>query len=183
MIPTADIRMSSMMRALSGVIIPALEHDANARDQAQMVLGHLNALRVQYDWLEEFERLELLHTRQLAGRLLSTAEDDYHDSEEVRALDRRASQPIPDAIAGCRAAQGELTEAIAEFVALQGKRGSHEAIRQSNLVVAEAEYKQSLRDRSVFSAFGYEADDPEVLPLETMMNEFRDDVSKERVTQ
>lgn len=181
MIPSADIRMSSMMRALSGVIIPALEHDANARDQAQMVLGHLHALRVQYDWLEEFERLEFLHTRQLAVRLFATAEDDYRDTEEVQNLDRHATQSVPDAMADCRAAQGELTEAIAQFIALQGKRGSHEAISRSNLAVAEAEYKQSLRDRSVFAAFGYEADDPNVLPLERMMDEFRNDVSRERV--
>lgn len=73
--PSPQVRLDSMMKALTDVILPAIPAVSElAVEQAQLLLGHLAILRSQIDFLGEFEDTELRAARTLANALCAVAE-------------------------------------------------------------------------------------------------------------
>lgn len=173
MIASVEIRLASMLSALTGAILPAVQSNPFAREQAELLAGHLQVLQTQGNHAEEFERLEHFHTRRLATEVVVDSVGGEKSAAAEGAVRQALNVPVPQGIAAIRVAQSSLAAVIADFVTAQGVDGSSESIARSNTVILAAEYVQSLRNRSYFSPFGYEAGTDDVKPIEQMMNEFR----------
>lgn len=101
--PSVDARIDSLIRALSQVILPALREDAGlAKEQGQLVLGHLAILRAQIDGTAAFEAEEAddiavlsralvaVSDRKLAAPLQAVLDDggDGHPRDHTDRLQR-----------------------------------------------------------------------------------------------
>jgi hypothetical protein len=162
-----------MLSALTGAILPAVADDSHASEQAQLLMAHLNALRIQSDHIEEFERLEHLHARKLATDLTAAAEGGPVSSGAAQHLRSLLSAPVPRTISDTRVVQCALLEAIADFLSAQNVDGAEKSVNESTLAVLDSEYEQSLRDRTLFAPFGYDPNDPRFSSIERMMCDFR----------
>lgn len=68
--PDIDLRLKSILKALSDVILPALPASERvARDQANLVIGHLTIIAEQWQHALEFELENLAQACVLAGEL------------------------------------------------------------------------------------------------------------------
>ncbi|MGB3698747.1 MAG: hypothetical protein WBA05_15075 [Gordonia sp. (in: high G+C Gram-positive bacteria)] len=158
MIVSVDIRLASMMSAVTDALMPAVQENPFAFEQAQLLAGHIQALRTQLSHSDEYERLEHEHTRRLARRLVDAASADPASTEAAEALRGIVGEPVPDQIEALRAHHRRLAESIAEFVEAQGVVGTAQAVHESTLIILESERAQSFRDRAFFASFGYDAD-------------------------
>ncbi|MDV2477080.1 hypothetical protein F8M49_20280 [Rhodococcus zopfii] len=173
MIVSTDIRLASMLSALTGTILPEIAEHGFAREQAELLAGHLNALRVQGAFAEEFERLEFNYTRNLAREILRDSTGGEMTTAATARVQSALDEKAPTDITDIRAAQSILTSLIAELVSAQGIDGGAASVVWSTRTIVDAEHGQSLRDRSFFSPFGYESGSDEVKPIEEMMGDFR----------
>lgn len=74
MIVSVDTRLASMISALGGAVLPAVGDNAFVTEQAQLVVGHLQVLRAQGEYSEEYEVLEHRYLRRLATDVAEHAE-------------------------------------------------------------------------------------------------------------
>ncbi|MBK0870344.1 hypothetical protein INP57_26395 [Saccharopolyspora sp. HNM0986] len=173
MIVSVDIRLASMISALSNVIAPAVETNAFATEQAQLVAGHLQALQAQREHSAEYERLEHRYLRHLAADVVLGTEGGPRTSEAAGRLGELLDSPEPVGLSDLRAAHAALATAVADFVAAEGEDGTDESVARSTRSIVRAEHAQSLRDRSFFKPFGYEDGSVDVEPIDQMMDGFR----------
>ena len=173
MIVSVDIRIASMLSALSGTIIPALENTGFVAEQAQLLAGHLQALRTQAEFSDEYETLEHRYIRQLAQGLIEAAEGGPQTTKAVTRLRALLGKDEPVGIAAVREEHRALCAAVADYVAAEGEDGTDESVARTTRIVLRAEHEQSLRDRSFFSSFGYEDGSVDIQPIDQMMAEFR----------
>ena len=68
--PDLDLRLQSMLKALSDVILPAIPVDQSlARDQAKLVMGHLTVIAAHWKHALNYELENLCLACELAGEL------------------------------------------------------------------------------------------------------------------
>lgn len=173
MIVSVDLRLASVISALSGVIGPAVETSAFATEQVQVVAGHVQALRKQADHSEEYERLEYRYLRHLATDVVGGAEGGPRTSGAAGYLRELLATPEAAGLSDLRAAHAALGTAVADFVAAEGEDGTAESVARSTRTIVRAEHEQSLRDRSFFEPFGYEDGSVDIEPIDQMMDGFR----------
>ncbi len=153
MIPPIELRLRSLMRAVSEVILPAIDPaNSLAQEQARLLLGHLHAISLQLGHEAALVEKDDEAARQLAYVLLASAGGGAHTGAAQAAL--------------ALAVNGErhgLLEAIDAFVLASGVDGS-EACRESSLrLVLDAARAAAWRGRAWFRAMGFEPD-PAALP-------------------
>ena len=174
MIPSSDTRLASMIDAMTGVIMPALESsNAFAQEQAALVLGHLQVLRAQQPMADEFERLDYTRSRALADELLAHAAGGAAVTEAAGALRRIFVEPSPASLDQLRRAQDRIAAGIADLITAGGVDGTGEFVNASTAAVIENERAHALRMRSFFSIMGYEDGSTPVPAPADMMIEFR----------
>lgn len=173
MIASVEIRINSMVSAITGTIVPALEGNSFATEQALLVAGHLQCLRDRLDYMDEYTRLELLHTISLARKLVDESEGGPETAAATAALKSTLSEAPTVTIADVRESQQSLSTLIATLIEAQGRDGTSDTVRTSTEIVITAETKQSIRDRSFFSNFGYEDGNDEIPTIDSMMEDFR----------
>jgi hypothetical protein len=178
-IVTVDTRLASMVSALTGAILPAVGADAFVTEQAQLVAGHLQVLRAQDEYSEEYEVLEHRYLRRLAADLASGAEGGPRTTEAVTRLRGLLDKGEPARLGELRAAQPALAQAVADFVSAEGEDGTDGSIVRSTRLILIAEHAQSLRDRAFNAPFGYEDGSVEITPIDRMMSEFRTSFPRE----
>ena len=81
--PTIDVRIDSMIRAMTEVVLPDLSPGGASAEQAALVLGHLHVLRAQADLAGPFEEFEPVTPSRRPARCLPS----------LRAAERREGAP------------------------------------------------------------------------------------------
>ena len=153
MIPSLDLRLRTLMRALSEVILPAIDpKNSLAQEQARLVLGHLHVMSQQVGREASLDALEDEGTRQLAFALLAAADGGVHT--------RAAQAALALAVNGSRAA---MLEAIDELIFASGIDGSADFRQHSTRIVLDDARASSWRGRAWFKAMGFDAT-PDALP-------------------
>ena len=71
--PSIHLRIDSVIRALTDVVLPAVHADDRATEQLQLSVAHLGVIRDQLDTATLFERFELTGYERLATTLLEAA--------------------------------------------------------------------------------------------------------------
>lgn len=103
MLPSIDLRIANMIKALEQVILPALpRRERLARDQANLVLGHLRLMSPQWKTAVRFEEVTLDLIVGLAERFGEIFTGDQRALLEAaiasaRAADRRDIKALEDA--------------------------------------------------------------------------------------
>jgi hypothetical protein len=174
MIPSIDTRLASMASAVAGVIAPALgTTNPFASEQAALLVGHLQVMRVQQGAAEEFEHLDYNRTRAFARELADAADGGAAVQAAATAVRSALDAPVPFTITQVRAAQDALAAAIGALVTAAGEDGTDAFLAASSAIVIRQERAQSIRFRSYFAVMGYEDGSRPIPPMEQMMDEFR----------
>jgi hypothetical protein len=155
MTPNVDDRLASVIRALGEIVLPALPASASlAREQTQLVIGHLAILRAQLDRTPEFEREEAADVRALAEQLANA---------EGGAATSAARDALRDSIAASlqaapREAAAELRARIDALVRASAQDGSAHSRAAALRAVHVHEVKRARTDRAWFAAMGFDAE-------------------------
>lgn len=171
MIPSVDLRLASMIRAMGDVILPALAADGFATEQAKLMLGHLHILRAQVDDAPEYERLELGAARRLGGALRDIAAGGSRTMEAASALAEAvaATAERPAEVRAGRSAINGAIERLIEAASEDGEPGFRaEALR----LVVRAEAVAADRGRAWFAASGFEGAGGELPAIPDMLAAF-----------
>ena len=96
MIVSVDTRLASMLSAMTGAILPVVGDNAFVTEQAQLVAGHLQVLRAQGEYSEEFEHLEHRYMRALAAELAAGAEGGPRTTDAASRLRGLLDRGEPD---------------------------------------------------------------------------------------
>lgn len=141
--PDLDLRLHSMLKALSDVILPAIPVDQSlARDQAKLVMGHLTVIAAHWKHALNYElenlRLTCGLARELAGMGLANALGDElsaavaqaealdrSDYDAVSAAHRALKQVIDRVIAAedsCASMSGLLKSAVLRYSTVRAMR-------------------------------------------------------------
>jgi hypothetical protein len=144
--PSIDDRLSSIMRAMTDVILPALPPDAGlAREQLQLCLGHLSILRPHIDGCLSFEQEALDDAARLAAGLLEAAGAQGVAPESLTPLRSllREGKPPGDKEAINRA----ICDLLEDHPALS---------RQVQALVIAHEQERTTKDRRWFAPMGFD---------------------------
>ena len=162
MMPSIELRIATMVRALREVIEPALAPDNPlAREQAQLVAAHLELLARQIPLAQQYEDLSLRATTALATRLVAQAAGGERTLAAAAALQDRLAARVPgdQSAAARRAALGAAMDALIAAAHVDASAAFRAALYDA--VLADAA-RQALRDRAWFAANGL---DPEQADL------------------
>lgn len=159
--PSVPDRLSSAIRALNYVVLPALPSEASlAREQTQLVIGHLQITLAQYADTPAFEQQEADDFRALAIAIAQLSQGGLATVEATRELIAalESSKELP-----ALAQTDMLQKAIdALLIALFDDGESSAGIAIKAKVLEQAVHRADV-DRRWFSLMGF---DPEI--LETM---------------
>jgi hypothetical protein len=155
--PSTDLRLATMIRAMSDVVIPSLgEGHGLAAEQAQLVLAHLHVLRDQVDYAAEFERRELRAASALGHALVSGREGG-----SGTAAARTRLQAVLAMEAGEHPAQmrerAEAIRAAVEELIRASQDDSDEVKARVRSVVIVHERMAANDHRAWFAAMGWES--------------------------
>lgn len=173
MIVSEEVRLTSMISALTGTIVPALGDNSFAAEQAALVVGHLQVLRAHLDYSDEYEALEYAQALQLGHALVALSEGGAKTVGAAARLQSELDTPVPSNIREIREADRRVSTAVADLIEAQGQDGSSACIQQSTRTVLRHEHTQSIRDRSYFAPFGYEDGARPIPSMDAMMDDFR----------
>ena len=121
MMPSIELRLQTMAKAMTDVILPALgPENALAREQAQLMIAQLGMIAKHWRRAAEYDALELRTISALAERLQTVAAGGAETRAAAAALAgllRRAS-----AVDGDEAFKQASSEAILQYSVLQAWR-------------------------------------------------------------
>lgn len=173
MTPSLDERLASMITAVAKTILPAIPGDESlAKEQAGLLLGHLNMLQQQLDFALGYERFEMEGVKRLANSLVDRADGGPKTQAAVNALQQALGNSLyARGGAEVRAATEALGAAI-EALVDDGMDDATSAFRAS---IAQAiighERIWSMHDRAWFAGAGYEAAADNMPSIATLMDQ------------
>jgi hypothetical protein len=170
MIPSAAERIATMVRALTDVVLPAIDPaNSLAQEQARLVVGQLLVLASQRDETR-LDRLELSSELELARRLLPVAPGGSASAAALAGLDVAVGTAAAASTENAASARGPLRAAIEDVVRAASADGSP-SLREAtwSLVFAHAR-AQAERSRAWFAAAGF--DDRPSAPIADMIAAF-----------
>lgn len=169
MVPSHELRLRSMLRALTEVILPAVDKaDPRAMDQAQILAGNLRILLTQHDKSYHYALTELREYAALVDDLLAVtgsdagAEDALATARPITALNVPSEAALGAHVAALKIAADTLTAR-----ALDGSADQRDAA--ARLILAQGR-KQVLRERVWVADSGFEADAASLPKIETLLD-------------
>ena len=159
MLPSIDLRIRNLMKAMREVVVPAIPAgETLARDQALLVIGHLGMIGDQWRLAAKFENGSLQGLRALGEKLLVIGCDDALPDWRVQlqAALVAADAALPDDLAAIEAATLSLGRAIDRVISGDGSaRKMNPAMMDAVLTYGE---HQAMRERCWFAANGLDPD-------------------------
>lgn len=165
MMPSIELRLATMARALEEVILPAIEPGNDlAREQAQLLIAHLGLIGAHWQRAHRYDALVLSAIEALAHELLLAADGGPETLKAAAAL----AECVQAGTAGSSDAarrRADLAAAIDTLVSACAGDGSA-AFRETlfKAIVAHGGV-QARRDRVWFAGSGM---DPEAATLESI---------------
>ena len=171
-----EIQLSTMIRAMKDVVIPAVDaKNELAMQQAQLIVGMLNLMAHQLPLQFRFDRDELqrlIASAQGLSQLDSRDADIGAAAKQLQAcgaaasavLDRCATDP-----AELASAVRDMREAVGALMAASADGRDKAALAAVEKTVLDLSKEQLLRDRSLMLPQGWEPDPAAVPPLEKLL--------------
>lgn len=167
--PSLDDRIASMIRAMADVIMPALDpNNSLAREQAGLMVGHLQVLRQHVNDAARFEAVELERMEELANRLLGAASGGAQTLSAIDGLRMALDTPGPGSSAGITRLRsiGMAIDRLIGSSRLDADQDSRAAI--SALILQHGRHA-ALLNRVWFAGMGFEAADAGLPPMSEML--------------
>lgn len=152
--PSIELRIRTMQRALTEVVLPAIDPaNALAQEQARLLLGHLHALAQQYRDAPRLEVVDAAHLARLARTLRASAAGGPH----TRAA-RDALAALIDADDGA-----DLGMAVEALLVASGVDGDADFRAETTRLTLDHAREAARRGRAWFLPMGFDGD-PAGLP-------------------
>ena len=158
--PSIDLRLRSMMRAITEVIMPAVDpHNSLAQEQIRLLLGHLHALSLQVAHAPGLAAIELNELQQLARELLA------------HAAGGPATQCAAARVTALRGGSDHaaLAHAVEALLIASGEDGDAEFKHDSETRVLAFSRAQALRGRAWFKAMGFDTSPGSLPDIPTLL--------------
>lgn len=167
MLPDIDLRLASVTKALTEVVVPALPADASlAREQAHLVIAHLDLIAGQWKHALKFELAAYEALCSLARKLrphagsTSTAERIDSALAAANTLDRSDYSQVS-------AAARELGALVARIIDADGTTAAIDGSLQTAVLAYAAE--QALRERAWSAACALDPDAATLPAFDTLL--------------
>jgi hypothetical protein len=170
MMPSIELRLQTMAKAMTDVILPALgPENALAREQAQLMIAQLGMIARHWRRAAEYNALELRTISALAERLQTVAAGGAETRAAAAALAgllrRREARPVA-VVDEDRATIANAIDALIRASAVDGdeafKQASSEAILQYSVL-------QAWRDRVWFAGCGMDPERARLPEIDDML--------------
>lgn len=164
MTPEFDLRLKSMRRALTAVIMPAIERDNQlAQEQAALLVAHLDMIAAQWSRVDAYARLCRDALAELVARI------EVSGGLETIAAGKRLSELAQDrSLApspGFHAMSAAL-EALVRAVDRDGDPAFRAALHRDVLLYGR---DQAARDRSWFIQCGFDVNAGELADIDAIL--------------
>lgn len=160
----SDIQITSMIKSLKDVIIPAIDsQNSFATEQAHLILGMLSLMKTQLPIQFRFDRDQLERLISTAKRLEEIYSRDTSTRDELRSLTWSAAQ-ASETLKHFKVDPQQLQDAIREvnreigrLISFATERGCDPIIiAQAEAVVLDSSREQLLRNRALLAPQGWE---------------------------
>lgn len=162
MLPSIDIRIQNLVKALQQVILPAVDPSNKlAVEQAQLAIAHLHVIAQQWDQAHQFEIGSLRAMRQLADSLIAASAGGVQTTacaKQVEAVVGRidpAALLTANSIAVVIGALGSAIDALIFAISADGSETCRDASRDA---ILEYSLRQARRERVWFAGTGLDPD-------------------------
>jgi hypothetical protein len=152
MTPDIDERLSSVIRALTDVILPSLPPEAGlAAEQAHLSIGHLQIIRAQMDAAPGYEAEELADARTLGASLTRGISGGPATTKALAGIADalKGDGNVRDARRAIHASIAALIRAVSE----DGDAGARQSVSATILTDQKA---RVMKDRKWFAPFGFD---------------------------
>lgn len=171
-----EVQIAAMMKALADVVIPALPPENKlAVEQANLVVGMLNLMKLQLPVQFRFDRDELQRLVETADSLNAVATSDAGTAAAIERIGE-PRQRARGALERCQAGPDELYASILELRAALCElvdvcAGSADAAARERIetVLMSMSKAQLLRDRALMKPQRWEPDPAAVPDIETLL--------------
>ena len=154
--PSTELRLNTMIRGLSEMVIPAIDpKNSLAQEQAQLILGHLHAMVAQSGRERDLNRIE---QKTLAQDLLAAAVGGPDTQAAAEALEAAIKTEQKVQIANAIENLLRSTDASEDFKALSYQK-----------VMAYSD-ESLLRSRSWFATMKFDSAPQELLAIESLFS-------------
>ena len=154
--PSVQDRLASVVRALTGVVLPALPDEASlAKEQTMLAIGHIQIILALYDAAPAFEAEEVSDLRAMADALSSAAHGGPMTQQALTKV-REQRSSIQALLPHYETKQ--LQDAIDDLLIALAADGTLEAHAAVQTIVLEQGASRALKDRQWFAAMGFDSD-------------------------
>lgn len=154
--PSVHDRLSSVVRALEGVILPALPSQAAlAQEQAMLAIGHIQIVLAQLDATPAFEAGEVADIEAMAFDIVAHGNGGADSRAALEALRVVLDNPAPQAARHRLEAVQSSIDAVLSALARDGDPAARAAVIQRILLLGA---ERAAKDRAWFAAMGFDAE-------------------------
>jgi hypothetical protein len=153
MIPSADDRLASVVRALTDVIAPSLPPEAGlAQEQLQLAVGHLMILRAQLDATPVYEAEEAEDARALGILLIAAGGGGAATASALATL-----KSAVETSRGPREDRIAIHTAVDALVKACAADGAPDFRAQLGKIIVTHQTPRTMKDRKWFEPMGFDA--------------------------
>lgn len=159
MLPSIELRIQNLVKALSQVVLPAIDPgNGLAREQAQLVIAHLHLIAQQWTRAPAFEAGSLAALQALAERLADLADGGRVTSQAGAELRSALGRDF-----------ATLGNAVARLIVATGEDGAPAFRAQLDEQVLEYGAHQAWRERVWFAGSGLDPDRASLPSIDEML--------------
>jgi hypothetical protein len=154
--PSVEDRLNSVVRAIGGVILPALPESASlAREQAMLAMGHIQIILAQMPATTAFEAEEADDLHRLGSTVVSLAVGGSQTQAAVTELSSALARESADPPKAHTHAVQDAVDAVLIALASDGDPNPTKSVHAA---ILEQGATRARKDRQWFSAMGFDSD-------------------------
>lgn len=154
--PSVRDRLGSVVRALSGVVLPAIPKEASlAQEQVLLAMGHIQIILAQMDAAPGFEAQEATDLENMSQAVTAAAKGGPVTTRAVNDLHAHTSDT---ALSGSSDRTAHLQDGIDAVLVALAHDGDHTARAAVNVLVLQHGAARADKDRRWFAAMGFDID-------------------------
>ncbi len=152
--PSLDLRIRTMIRAVTEIILPGVDKDnALAQEQARLLVGHLHALQQQQPYADRLAAIEGRALKALAHKLINASAGG--------SVTKAATARVAAAFQTDDRAALSLT--VERLIVDSAADGTEAFLQATNALVLKEAKAAANRGRAWFKLMGFDPE-PEILP-------------------
>jgi hypothetical protein len=154
--PSVKDRLGSVVRALNGVVLPALPKEASlAQEQVMLAMGHIQIILAQMDATPAFLAEEVADLERMGSEVAALADGGSKTNNAMTALNAVLTDAAPASPEARTAALQDAIDATLQALAEDGDSAARQTVQDAVLKQGAA---RAEKDRQWFAAMGFDID-------------------------